>query len=75
MVAQNLDWVVRTLQVRPPFLECADDCKDFLIVDFIIAFRRTVFFRVKGHRVQDTFVVVLGEDAGRDVASAKKMKS
>jgi len=38
MVAQYLDWVARALQVRSPFLECPDDCKEFLIVDFIIAF-------------------------------------
>ena len=58
MVAQYLDWVARALQVRPPFLERPDDCKEFLIVDFIIAFCRAVFFRVKGHHVQDTFVVI-----------------
>jgi len=66
MVAQYLDWVVRALQVRPAFLERPDDCK-FLIVDFIIAFCRAVFFRVKGHQVQDTFVVILREDTGRDI--------
>ena len=59
MVAQYLDWVAQALQVRPPFLERPDDCKEFLIVGFIIAFCRAVFFRVKGHQVQDTFVVVL----------------
>ena len=67
MIAHYLDWVARSLQVGPPFLECPDDCKEFLIVDFIIAFCRAVFFRVKGHHVQDTFVVLLREDTGRDI--------
>jgi len=67
MVDQYLDWVARAVQVRPPFLERPDDCKEFLIVVFIIAFRRAVFFRVKGHWVQDTFIIVLREDTRGDI--------
>jgi len=44
VVAQNPDWVARALQVRSPFLERPDDCKEFLIIDFMIAFCRAVFF-------------------------------
>jgi len=63
MVAQNLDWVAQTLQVGPPLLKSPDDCHQFLMVDFIIAFHRAVLFGVKDHRVQNTAVVVLGENA------------
>jgi len=51
MIAQNLDWMVRTLQVRPPFLKSPDDCHEFLIIDFIIAFCRAVFLGVKGDQM------------------------
>ena len=67
MVAQNLDRVARTLPVGPPFLKSPDDCHEFLIVDFIIAFPRAVLFGVKGHWMPNTIGVVLGENAGRDI--------
>jgi len=49
--------------VEPAFLESTDDCPEFLNVDFIIAFRAAVLFEVKGHRMQHTVIVVLGENA------------
>jgi len=67
MVAQNLDRVARTLQAGPPFLESPDDCQEFFVIDFIIAFRRAVLFGVKGHWMQNPVFVVLGENAGRDI--------
>jgi len=56
--------------VEPAFLESTDDCPEFLIIDFIIAFRGAVLFGVKGHRMQDTVVVVLGENTSGNLVGS-----
>jgi len=53
--------------VRTLFLVYVDDFKDYLILEFIIAFCRTVIFGVKTHWVKNTFIVILGEDTGQVV--------
>jgi len=63
-VAQNLDREPLTLQVNPLFLESLDDCHELLVVDFINALHRPVLFGVKGHQMQNTVIIVLGENAG-----------
>jgi hypothetical protein len=67
MITKHLNGVGCTFQLQSPFLECTDNGHQLLVVDFIIAFYRAMFLGEKGDRVEDPFIIILGEDASRDI--------
>jgi len=51
MVREDLHLVYCSFAVLSPIFECVDDCKEFLVVDFVIDLRGLEFPGMKGHQV------------------------
>jgi hypothetical protein len=67
MITKYLNRVGHTFQLRSLFLKCMNNSYQLLIIDFIIAFCQAMFLWEKGNWVEDSFIIILGEDASRDV--------
>jgi len=63
VVSENLSWLGREFQVVLPMFESSNDGQEFLVIDLIVHFSREELARVKGNRVQVSFIIILATDS------------
>ena len=63
VVSENLSWLGREFQVVSPMFESSNDGQEFLVIDLIVHFSREELARVKGNRVQASFIIILATDS------------
>lgn len=61
MVREHCDWMGGTLQVMPPYFKVLDDCKQLLVIDFIIDFRQQKLLGMESDRMQQPICCLLGK--------------
>ena len=61
MVSDNIKLFSRALKFWVLFLKGLNNSKEFLVIDFIIAFLWCVLCREEGHWSENAIIIILGE--------------
>ena len=63
MITEDCYLMLSTMKITTPSLECSDNSQKFLIIDIIVNLSRRELARVKGHRVEELIILILGQNS------------